>query len=286
MMCSPDEETSLYHLKVTTQRNVYKYLHVAHLMSNGSTVESKQLIDQVKLLGLNSYEAKIWTSLLSRGVATSGELSDMAGVPRSRSYDVLESLESKGFVVMKLGKPIKYIAVPPVEVIERLKQRIKQETEVRARMLEEFRSTELFESLAELHESGIVSVDPTDITGIIKGRKPVFQKIAELISTASERVVIMLSAAEIAKNRRVISNAIEKNTSEPRIIILTDDTSRELFEGVTMRSLKTNARAVICDGTDIIFMLTDVDDIHPSYDTAIWVKSPFFASTLTSLINE
>lgn len=255
-------------------------------MSNSSALESKQLIEQVKLLGLNSYEAKIWTSLLSRGVATSGELSDMAGVPRSRSYDVLESLESKGFVVMKLGKPIKYIAVPPVEVIERLKQRITQETEVRARMLEEFRGTELFESLAELHDSGIESVDPTDITGIIKGRKPIFQKVSELIGSATKRVVIMLSSVEIAKNRRILSNAIEKNTSKPQIIIITDDTSRELLEGVTMCSSKTNARAIICDEKDVVFMLTDVDDIHPSYDTAIWVKSPFFASTLTNLIKQ
>lgn len=62
---------------------------------------------------LNEYEVKIWTALLSRGLATAGELSDISNVPRSRSYDVLESLEKKGFVMMKLGKPIKYIAVAP-----------------------------------------------------------------------------------------------------------------------------------------------------------------------------
>ena len=67
---------------------------------------------------LNLYEVKIWASLLSRGVSTAGELSDISNVPRSRSYDVLESLEKKGFVVMKLGKPIKYIAVAPQEVVD------------------------------------------------------------------------------------------------------------------------------------------------------------------------
>src|SRR3989338_5018391 len=70
---------------------------------------------------LNLYEVKLWGSLLSRGVSTAGELSDIADVPRSRSYDVLESLEKKGFVVMKLGKPIKYIAIPPTEVVDRVK---------------------------------------------------------------------------------------------------------------------------------------------------------------------
>ena len=38
---------------------------------------------------LNLYEVKLWAALLSRGVSTAGELSDIADVPRSRSYDVL-----------------------------------------------------------------------------------------------------------------------------------------------------------------------------------------------------
>src|SRR5210317_2383242 len=71
---------------------------------------------------LNIYEVKIWTALLSRGIATAGELADISGVPRSRCYDVLESLEKKGFIIMKIGKPIKYIAVQPEEIVERVKK--------------------------------------------------------------------------------------------------------------------------------------------------------------------
>ena len=81
-----------------------------------------------RFFNLNLYEVKIWTALLSRGVSTAGELSDIANVPRSRSYDVLESLEKKGFVIMKLGKPIKYIAVPPKEVVERVKKKVEIDT--------------------------------------------------------------------------------------------------------------------------------------------------------------
>ena len=253
-------------------------------MANGGLLENEQLIEQIKLLGLNSYEAKIWTALLSRGVATSGELSDLANVPRSRSYDVLESLESKGFVVMKLGKPIKYIAVPPVEVIERLKQRIRQETEAKAKMLENFRETDLFEDLTELHDSGIESVDPTDITGIIKGRKPIFQKMCDLISSAEKTVVLMLSAQELTKNRRVLQNAIDKNKNDVKVVVLTDDPAAVPFENAESRKNRTDARAIITDGEHVVFMLMDSKEIHPSYDTAIWVKSPFFAGTLTGMI--
>src|SRR3970282_2098503 len=89
-----------------------------------------------RYFSLNLYEVKVWAALLSRGVSTAGELSDIANVPSSRSYDVLESLEKKGFVIMKLGKPIKYIAIPPTEAVERVKKRIKNEAEENEKILD------------------------------------------------------------------------------------------------------------------------------------------------------
>ena len=90
-------------------------------------IVQKDFLNKLKDFGLNSYESKLWIALLSRGVSTAGELSDISNVPRSRAYDVLESLEKKGFIVMKVGKPIKYLAVPPTEVIERVKKKVLEE---------------------------------------------------------------------------------------------------------------------------------------------------------------
>ena len=79
-----------------------------------------------KIFDLNLYEVKVWTALLSRGTSTAGELSNISDVPRSRTYDILESLEKKGFIIMRLGKPIKFVALKPEEVIERVKKRQKR----------------------------------------------------------------------------------------------------------------------------------------------------------------
>ena len=106
-------------------------------------IMQKEFIEKLKIFGLNSYEAKIWVALLSRGVSSAGELSDISNVPRSRSYDVLESLEKKGFIIMKIGKPIKYIAVPPNEVLERVKGKIQEDAESQARNLENLRESEV-----------------------------------------------------------------------------------------------------------------------------------------------
>ena len=86
-------------------------------------IVQKDFLERLKDFGLNSYERKLWVALLSRGVSTAGELSDISNVPRSRAYDVLESLEKKGFIIVKVGKPIKYLAVAPSEVIKPSKKK-------------------------------------------------------------------------------------------------------------------------------------------------------------------
>src|SRR3990170_8056630 len=98
-------------------------------------VEEEFLNKLRQFFGLNLYEVRIWTALLSRGVSTAGELSDIGNVPRSRAYDILESLEKKGFVTMKLGKPIKYLAVEPSEVVERVKKYMLRSAEEKVKTL-------------------------------------------------------------------------------------------------------------------------------------------------------
>ena len=97
--------------------------------------------------GLNLYEVKIWTALLSRGVSTAGELSDIGNVPRSRAYDILESLEKKGFIIMKLGKPIKYIAVEPKEVVERAKKLMFDDAKEKVKRLDDLKGGDLLSEL-------------------------------------------------------------------------------------------------------------------------------------------
>jgi len=140
---------------------------------------------------LNLYEVKIWTALLSRGVSTAGELSDIANVPRSRSYDVLESLEKKGFVVMKLGKPIKYIAVPPQEVVERVKKNFAKEAEEKVKRLENLKQTEVLGELNTLHTQGIELIEPSDLSGSLKGRHNLYNHLELTIKNAEQAVTIM-----------------------------------------------------------------------------------------------
>ena len=139
-----------------------------------------------RYFSLNLYEVKIWAALLSRGVSTAGELSDIADVPRSRSYDVLESLEKRCFIITKLGKPIKYIAVSPDEVVERVKVNLKQEANEKVKYLEELKSTDVLLELNTLHSQGIELVEPSELSGSLKGRHNLYNHL-ELTIRGAEK---------------------------------------------------------------------------------------------------
>ena len=45
-----------------------------------------ELVKQIKeYFNLNIYETKVWIALLSKGIASAGEIAELSGVPRSRT---------------------------------------------------------------------------------------------------------------------------------------------------------------------------------------------------------
>ena len=90
----------------------------------------QELITRIKdYFDLNVYETKVWLALLGKGIASAGEVAGISGVPRSRTYDVLENLEKKGFAIAKLGKPAKYIGVKPRIMLEKLENNLRSDVE-------------------------------------------------------------------------------------------------------------------------------------------------------------
>jgi len=243
-----------------------------------------------RYFSLNLYEVKIWTALLSRGVSTAGELSDIANVPRSRSYDVLESLEKKGFVVMKLGKPIKYLAVPPKEVMERVKKNVNEAAKEQIKKLDELKKTEVVNELNTLHSQGIELVEPADLSGSLKGRHNLYNHLELTIKNAEESVDIMTTTQGLMRKIEGFKPTFEKLKKRGVKIRIAAPLTKETVSAVKemagvseIRNSDTKARFVIVDGKEIIFMIMDDSEVHPTYDVGIWVNSPFFSSALSTL---
>jgi len=245
-----------------------------------------------RYFSLNLYEVKIWTALLSRGVSTAGELSDIANVPRSRSYDVLESLEKKGFVIMKLGKPIKYIAVSPHEVIERVKKNMKKDADEKVKRLEDLKNTEVLGELNTLHTEGVELIEPADLSGSLRGRHNLYNHLELTIRNAEKSVVIMTTSQGLMRKVEGLKptfEVIKKRGVTIRIAAhLTKETKnavKDISEVAEVRNTDTKARFCVVDGKEVIFMVMNDQEVHPTYDIGIWVNTPFFANALEELFD-
>src|SRR3989304_2173874 len=116
---------------------------------------SNKTMDALKGIGLNLYERRLWVALLSRGTSSAGELSEMANVPRSRAYDILQSLAEKGFVVVQTSKPIKYVAVPPEEALERAKKKMEEDITEMEKRIDDLKSSPIMNELASFYKKGM-----------------------------------------------------------------------------------------------------------------------------------
>ncbi len=242
---------------------------------------------------LNLYEVKLWAALLSRGVSTAGELSDIADVPRSRSYDVLESLEKKGFVVMKLGKPIKYIAIPPSEVVDRVKKNMHFNAQEKIKRLDSVKKSPLLEELESLHTNGISLIDPSEISGCLRGRNNLYNHLDLLIKDAKSSVNMMTTEKGFMRKvegLRPTFEKIKKNGVKIRISAPITKENKKIADSLkniaeVKHNDKVSSRFVTVDGKDMIFMMLNDNEVHPSYDLGVWVKTPYFTNAMDHMFD-
>ena len=251
-------------------------------------IVQQELLKKIKDFGLNSYEAKIWTALLSRGISSAGELSDISNVPRSRTYDVLESLEKKGFVMMKLGKPIKYMAIPPTEVIDIIKKKIREDSIRQELSMDELRKSDVLDQLTQLHVNGIDTVEPTDLVGMIKNRDNIYDYLENMIKRAEKSIYIMTSTDGMIRKIQHLEKSLKKAADKGVIVKMllpynkeTEKIEKELKGIVEMKNFtEVKSRFILIDDSKLLFFITNDKDVHPTYDVAIWIETSFFAESI------
>jgi hypothetical protein len=91
----------------------------------------------------------------------------------------------------------------------------------------------------------------------IEGLKPTFEKL-------KKRGVKIRIAAPVTKDCK--------------------DVLKDVGDVAEVRHIdKIKARFCIVDGKELVFMILDDKEVHPTYDVGIWVNTPFFATALDNM---
>lgn len=249
-------------------------------------IVKQELVKKVKdYFDLNIYETKVWLALLSRGVSSAGEIAEVSGVPRSRTYDVLESLEKRGFAIEKLGKPVKYLAVKPSVVIEKLKNNTTKYAEEKVAVLSNLKDTKEYEELNNLHQTGIEPIKNHELSTSIKGRSNLYSQLRDTMESADSSVYLATSSYELMSKQKMFSEVFDKlrkRNVDIKVIISDDENEAKKIAkkfNVPIKSKNINARFLMADRKELIFTLKPTN-VHEDYDYGFWINSEYFTNSL------
>lgn len=136
----------------------------------------EKLITIMKTYNFTEYETKAYVTLLKLGKVTGYELSKQSSIPRSKIYNVLETLYKKGLVQKNMGEQIYYIATPVEEFIKLLSQKTSSDIT-------------LIESLLTTHEKS--TYDYSEILNI-DGYENVIFKAKQIVKSAKNELLIQI----------------------------------------------------------------------------------------------
>mgnify|MGYP001617518866 FL=1 len=263
----------------------FKYSFLCHLLM----IMKQDIVNKIKeFFNLNIYETKVWVALLSKGIASAGEVAEISGVPRSRTYDVLESLEKMGFAIIKIGKPVKYIAVKPVEVIEKIKLNVLSDAKDKVDSLLNLKNTAEYGELEQLYNSGIDPIKSQEITGALRGRSNILSKLKDLIENAKKEISICTSVNDFEDKSRVLTPLLEKAIIKNIKIKLAlsgelDNVKKfNAKSNIKAKFIDSNARLFMADKQEALFMITPQNSDE---ELSIWLNSPFFTDSISGIVD-
>ncbi|MHA1959134.1 MAG: TrmB family transcriptional regulator [Candidatus Thorarchaeota archaeon] len=247
---------------------------------------SEATLKAMKDLGLTEYEVQAYVALVDGGQMPASEISAMSKVPYSRIYDVLGRLEEKGFVQIQRGRPTRYVAKAPTEVVRLVRLDVEERIERSGKVVvDELQSR--FEQ--EVHEQ------PRDVW-LLHGRAAIVAKAIGMLDNAREEVLLSIPSLDMdgAANSGEIedlSGLIERllNLKNPKTRVLTSDIPKTfkalLPEGTEVRVRKRvfGAGLVIDRRETLIMLAGDEEDstflgVYSSHAVFAEMSSSYFES--------
>ncbi|QSG04706.1 TrmB family transcriptional regulator [Halapricum desulfuricans] len=187
-------------------------------------MNASELESTLETAGFSPYQASAYVALLELGAATVPEIAEESGVPDSRLYDVLRSLESEGYV----------------EVYE-------QES-LRARVYDHERLQERLRERAELFSDARDEIErrweapPIEETAVnaVRRFETVVESAADAIATADTQVQLAVDPERYRELRPALRTARENGTSV--YLALSTPDSETLPDPESVAAVCTEAR--------------------------------------------
>lgn len=213
--------------------------------------------------GLTDYEIRSYTSLLEIGPATASELSESSSVPYSKIYEVLGSLEKKGWIEMEHGRPSKYYPKPPSVAMEITKSQLENSLRTNEALI--------LGELQPLYEKKGVRERP-DIW-IVRGNFNVLAKIRETVEHVQKEILasVPLIPDSVAAMLIPLVRSISERGVKIQIMTMQGQASETMDKLTKFCEVRSREQmfggGIIADGKEVILLLGQEEE---AVGLAIW----------------
>ena len=152
----------------------------------------KKLFTYLQDLGFSQYESKAFIALLKQSHVTGYELSKNSGIPASKIYAVLNKLVEKEVIIAIDSDPVRYIPIPPDDVISRFQGNYQRTFDA------------LRQNLNEIYHSDVTN---DNYIWNFSGREKIIHRIIEFINNARKSLYLSVWDDEVVEIEQVLKDA-------------------------------------------------------------------------------
>lgn len=233
-------------------------------------------------LGLTEYEVKTLSTLFALREADSPLVARTAQVPKTRVYDVLDTLVEKGLVVKMSTRPKKYRALSPNEALQKLVNDKQNE-------LQQWKNDalKLGKELEQSNAEALPNVDEKVLK--VKSRTDFYKILAQEVDAAQEEVQ-GLTALDIHHHllHDALSRAAKRNVSVKLSGFHPEEFKEKcqtMGKNVQLKDAQHGLHAYVMDGKKVVLLLSDLKKDQSEYHFAIWPDNKPMAKTFQNTFN-
>jgi len=233
----------------------------------------KEAVSLLRRIGLNQYESRTYLALLNAGTASASEVSETAGIPRPRTYDILQKLSKKGFVSIQPGRPVKFKGVPIDEAFETMKSQKREELTKEMSEIENINSK---------LKTRVKKIEPQetqeDIVWVLKERKNIYSKMESLINNATNSILIATTENGLSRKMEAHEESLRKASQRGvEITIITPKETKHTktaSEFAKIIKKEHPHRMIVADDHTMLFLTPENED---KKEVGAWINSSHFA---------
>ncbi len=268
-------------LFVLTERTFKNMRSDTHLMA------TERLTKRLQDLGLEKTEAELYIFLSATGPTPARVVARRFNQNRMKAYRSLKVLEDKGLIQSLMGRPIRYLATPLGDVLNRQKGGLKQQlTDL------EQNSDALIEEWKSLASGALQSSEEESRFRIFQGRQQVFDLLLNMCDKAEEEVRLVTTTRDLARlSLWGIDDRFKSMTQRGRKVrVLTQIDADGLKEAEPYISLfetrhvplPTPIRFAIIDGRETLttVAMDDSMSMTTKADTGLWTNASSYVAAM------